>query len=57
MYLTDCYMLEEDSLLCLHSGIYTLLDRHTSERAKGAKGPKGQSAELDQWTLEMVPSK
>ena len=43
MYWTECYMLEEDSLLCLHSGIYTLLDRHTSERAKG---PKAQRAKV-----------
>ena len=53
---TECYMLEEDSLLCLHSGIYTLLDRHTSERAKGPKGQNGQFAELVLWTVEMVPS-
>ena len=40
MYLTECYMLEEDSLLCLHSGIYTLLDIHTSERAKGQRAKR-----------------
>jgi hypothetical protein len=41
-------------MICRHSDIYTsLIDIY----AKGpkAKGPKGQFAELDQWTVEMVP--
>jgi hypothetical protein len=41
MYLTECYMLEEDSLLCLHSGIYIL-----SWTDIQAKVPKVQRASL-----------
>ena len=59
MYWTECYMLEEDVLLCHQTAIYTILDRHARIRAKGpkAQSTKGQSTELDQWTVEMVPSK
>jgi hypothetical protein len=43
MYWTECYMLEEDILLCHQTAIYTILDRHARIRAKG---PKGQRAKV-----------
>ncbi len=52
MYLTECYMLEEDSLLCLHSGIYIL-----SWTDIQAKGPKGQRAKGPKCRTRSVDSR
>jgi hypothetical protein len=45
-------MLEEEDLLCHSAAIYKL-----SWINMQGQGPKGQSTELDQWTIEVVPLK
>jgi hypothetical protein len=57
MYLTQCYMLEEDgSIMSSLRYIYSL-GKTYKRKGQRAKGSKGQSAEPDQWTVVMVPSK